>query len=93
MEPSSGADPDHPPYKGRVTAARDGVRSAGFEPAVTWISARPVYQLRHEHKEPPPGADPGHPPYEGGAAAVRGGKLPTVDSNHDRWSQGPASCR
>ena len=52
MEPSSGADPDLPPYKGRDTAACDGVRSAGFEPAVTWLSTRPVYLLRHEHMEP-----------------------------------------
>ncbi len=43
--------------------------------------------------EPPPGADPGHPLYESGAAAVRGGKLPAVDSNHDRRAQNAASCQ
>jgi hypothetical protein len=55
--------------QGHGRVRRRCVRSAGFEPAKTWLSTRPVYQLRHEHSEPPPGVEPGHPPYEGGAAS------------------------
>jgi hypothetical protein len=46
MEPPSGAGPDLPPYKSRVTAVCDGmVRSAGFEPATSSISGWPLYRI------------------------------------------------
>lgn len=31
-----------------TTVTWGNVRSAGLEPAATWLSTRPVYQLRHE---------------------------------------------
>ena len=45
MEPSSGADPDHLPYEGKVTAVCDGKAPAhGLEPRTsrtrTWRSAK-----------------------------------------------------
>src|SRR5215472_11836942 len=59
-EPPSGADPDLPPYKGRAAAVRGGaVRSAGLEPATSWLSTKPLCQIgvraqESRHRVPTP---------------------------------------
>jgi hypothetical protein len=48
MEPSSGADPDHLPYEGKVTAVCDGLaREPGLEPGLSWARTRRVAGLHH----------------------------------------------
>lgn len=85
------------PYKGRPVVGPSGhVPPVRFELTLPGASCRcllPVGLRGLRASEPPPGADPGHPLYESGAAAVRGGKLPAVDSNHDRRAQNAASCQ
>ena len=82
------------PCKGRPVVGPSGhVPPVRLELTLPDSSCRCLLPFGYEGSEPPPGADPGHPLYESGAAAVRGGKLPAVDSNHDRRAQNAASCQ
>jgi hypothetical protein len=86
------------PYQGRVDADPKGivseVRSAGLEPAATWPSTMPVYQLAaraQESRHPVPTRAVRRTKAEPQPCAAA--KLPFMDSNHDSRLQGPLSYR
>lgn len=84
------------PYRGRADADPKGieVRSAGLEPANSWPSTMPVYQLAaraRESRHPVPTRAIRRTKAEPQPCAAA--TLPFMDSNHDSRLQGPLSYR